>query len=189
MTKNILISGILGGVVMFAAMMVFRFLLPLGAYPELLAMPDQVPIHAQLKERIVKPGRYVCPYLPEHEMNALFPDYLNEPVFTVTYTGFTHGSARGFVSPGMLAFLLAPMVAAWVLAHASDKVLASYMRRVFFVSILGLLIAVSTHLLANFASDLSFAAAVGRAIASVVTWALIGLVLAWRIRPMAAGNA
>jgi hypothetical protein len=183
MIKNILISGILGGLVMFAMMIVFRFFLPIGGKTELLTMPDQVLIHAQLKERITKPGRYVCPYLPPDKRSALFPDYLNEPIFMVTYDGRTHGTVPGFASPGMLSFLLAPMAAAWLLSLASDRVLATYLHRVLFVSTLGLFIAVAADLLSSLTDELPFAAVAGKAVASVITWSLIGFVLAWRIRP------
>ena len=68
MTKNMLISGLLGGVVMFIVMVAFKLYLPAVGNTPLLAIPDQVPIHAQLKERIIKPGTYVVPYLPPDKM-------------------------------------------------------------------------------------------------------------------------
>ncbi len=188
MTKNLLISGALGGVMMFIVMGAFRLLLPAAGHPALLEMPDQVPIHAQLKQRITKPGTYVVPYLSPERRSALFPDYLNEPIFTVTYTGYTHGTVPGFASVGMLSFLLAPMVAAWLLAQASKRVLATYLRRVLFVSTLGLFVAVSADLMSSLTDELPLASVAGRAVTSVITWALIGFVVAWRIKPQSAGS-
>ncbi len=134
-TKNVLISGVLGGVVMFAVMAASRLFLPVVGNSGLRAMPDQVPIHAALKERIAEPGTYVCPYLPPEQRSGLFPDYLNEPIFAVTYRGYTHATVPRFRSVGMLAFLLAPMAAAWLLSWASDRVLATYSRRAFCYSL------------------------------------------------------
>jgi hypothetical protein len=183
MAKDMLISGILGGMVMFIVMAVCRLFLPAVGNVELLAMPDQMPIHAQLKERIANPGTYVVPYLPPEKRSALFPDYLNEPIFTVTYKGYTHATVPGFASVGLLSFLLAPTVAAWLLSLASHKVQATYLRRVLFVSALGLFIAISADLMRSLTDELSFSQVAGNAIASVVTWMLIGLILAWRIKP------
>ncbi len=188
MTKNLLISGVLGGVVMFIVMAASRLFLPAVGHAVFLVMPDQVPIHAQLKERITKSGTYVVPYLSPEKRSALFPDYMNEPVFAVTYRGYTHGTVPGFASVGMLSFVLAPMVAAWLLSQASERVLATYLRRVLFVSILGLFIAVSADLMSSLVDELPLASVAGKAVASVITWVLVGLFLAWRIKPQSAGS-
>ncbi len=187
MFKNILLSGILGGVVMFVVFTAVRILLPSVGYPVLQALPGQVPIHAQLKEQITKPGTYVCPYMTPEEAKAFFPDYWNEPVFVVTYRGGSHSTVPGFASLGMLAFLLAPLAAAWLLSQASDKVLATYLRRVLFVGILGILVLVTADLMRSLTDELPFALVAGRALVSVITWVLIGIVLAWRIKPVSIG--
>ena len=92
MAKNILISGVLGGIVMFVVMVAGRILLPGVGGSNFRAMPDQVQIHAALKARITEPGTYICPYLPPDRSSALFPDYLNEPIFAISYSGHTHGT-------------------------------------------------------------------------------------------------
>lgn len=184
MTKEILISGVLGGAVMFVVMLTCRFLLPGAAYPELRAMPGQVQMHAALKERITEPGTYVCPYLPPNERSSSFPNYLNEPVFAVTYTGYTHGTVPGFASVGILSFLLAPTAAAWLLSQASDRVLTTYVRRVVYVATLGLLIAVSADLLLSFTAEKPLLAVAWLAGVRVITWTAAGLVVAWRVKPI-----
>lgn len=173
---------------MFIVMAVFRLFLPAVGHASLLVMPDQVPIHAQLKERITKPGTYVVPSLSPEKRSALFPDYLNEPIFAVIYKGYTHGSVPGFASVGILSFLLAPMVAAWRLSQVSERVLATYLRRVLFVSTLRPSIAVSADLMCSFTDDLPLASVAGKAVFSMITRVLIGLVLAWKIKPQSAGS-
>jgi hypothetical protein len=188
MTKDIMISGVLGGVVMFVVMLACRLFLSGVGNSGFRTMPGQGQIHAALKERISEPGTYVCPYLPPNERSALFPDYLNEPIFAVTYRGYTHATVPGFASVGILSFLLAPMAAAWLLSQASDKVLSTYSRKLLFVTTLGLFIAVSTDLLRTLTEEQPFPAALRMAVVSLITWALIGLVLAWRIKPKNAGS-
>jgi len=187
--KEILISGILGGLVMFAVVVACRLFLPGVVDSGFRTMPDQVPIHSALKERITEPGTYVCPYLRADEQIALFSDYLNEPVFVVTYKGYTHATVPGFASAGMFAFLLGPMAAAWLLSQASDRVLATYFGRVTYVATLGLFLAVSADLLRALIDEQPFMAVAGTAGVSVITWALVGLVLAWRIKPKTAGGS
>jgi len=182
-TKNILISGVLGGAVMFVVMLAGRLFLPGVGNSEFRTMPGQVPIHAALKERITEPGTYICPYLPPDQGGALFPDYQNEPIFAVTYRGHTHATVPGFASVGILSFLLAPMAAAWLLTQASARVLATYSRRVLFVATLGLFVTVSADLLRGLTEELPFPAVAGMAVVRLITWTLIGLVLAWRIKP------
>jgi len=187
MIKNIVISGFLGGAVMFVAMLAGRLFLPAAGGFGFRTMPDQVQIHAALKQRITQPGTYVCPYLPPGESSAIFPDYLNEPIFAVTYRGHTHATVPGFLTIGMLSFLLAPMAAAWLLSQASERVLATFLQRVLFVATLGLFLALSSDLLRALTDELPFSAVAARAAGSVSTWTLIGLVLAWRIKPNSIG--
>lgn len=186
MTKDILISGVFGGMVMFAVMAACRLLLPDVGNSGFRTMPDQAPIHAALKERITEPGRYVCPYLRPDDANALFPGYLNEPIFEITYKGYTHATVPGFASAGMFAFLLGPMAAAWLLSQASDRVLATYLGRAGYVASLGLFVAVSADLLRALTDELPLTTVAGMAGVSVIAWTLVGLVLAWRIKPKTA---
>ncbi len=184
MKKNILVAGVLGGVVMFLAMVAGRILLPVN---ELRSIPDQVQIHAALKERITEPGTYVFPYMAPGDRNSRFPNYLNEPVFAVTYNGYTHATVPGFASVGILSFVLAPIAAAWLLSQASARMLATYFRRVLFVAALGFFLAVSADLLRSLTDEQPFSAVAEMGVATLVTWILVGLVLAWRIKPETIG--
>jgi len=168
---------------MFVVMAAGRIFLPDIGNAGLRPLPDQVPIHAALKQRINEPGTYICPYLPPNESRTLFADYLNEPVFAITYKGYTHSTVPGFASVGVLSFLLAPMAAAWLLSQASARILATYFRRALFVTGLGLFVAVSSDLLRGLTDEQSFSTVTEMAVASIITWALVGLVLAWRIKP------
>jgi hypothetical protein len=188
MAKNIVISGFLGGVVMFAVMVASRLFLSGVLGTEFRSIPDQVPVHAAIKGRITEPGTYIFPYLAPNDRSTPLPDYLNEPIFEVRYKGYTHSTVPGFASAGMLSFLLAPMAAAWLLTQASDRVRATYFRRVVYVATLGLFIAVSSDLLRGLTDEQPFSAVAGMALMSIITWTLAGLILAWRIKPRLAGS-
>ena len=183
MSKDIVTAGILGGVVMFVCLAAGRIFLPDFDNSGFRMLPDQVPMQAALKERIKTPGTYVCPYLPPNQDTALFPDYWKEPVFTITYTGYTHSTVPGFGSIGVFSFLLAPLAAGWLLSQASDRVLATFSRRWIFVTTLGLFVAVSSDLLRALTDEQKLPAVAVAVLGTVITWLLIGLVLAWRIRP------
>lgn len=62
---------------------------------------------------------------------------------------------------------------------ASEKILATYARRVLFVTVLGLLFAVYGDLYSQKPLDLILLSSIN----NVITWTLVGLVLAWRIKP------
>jgi hypothetical protein len=189
MKKRIAISAVLGGLVIFAEMAAFRVFLPgVGSSP-LRTLPDQVRIHRALKAVITQPGTYICPYLPMEERSAIFPDYLNEPVFAVIYRGHTHSTVPGFASFGILHFLLAPLVAACLLSQASARILKSYARRVVFMTALGLFIAVSADLPRMLTDELPLHIAVEMAVISLITWAGAGAVLAWIIKPVQAAGS
>ena len=64
---------------------------------------------------------------------------------------------------------------------ASEKVLAKYSRRVFFVMILGLFLAVYGDVLSEKPMDRILLSSINH----VITWFLAGLVIGWHIRPMA----
>jgi hypothetical protein len=173
---------------MLAVMMASRMFFPGLGGSKFKTMPNQVQIHAALKRSITQPGTYVCPYLPLEERGPLFPDYLNEPIFAVTYRGHTHSTVPGFASVGMLSFLLAPMAAAWLLAHASDRIRAAYSRRLIFVAMLGFFVVAAADLLSALTEEQPFAEVAGKAFVSLITWASVGLVLAWKIRPGITGS-
>ena len=77
------------------------------------------------------------------------------------------------------------MIAAWLLSMASEKILAKYFRRVFFVTILGLFLAVYGDVLSEKPMDRILLSSIN----TLLTWFLAGLVIAWRIRPMAKKSA
>jgi hypothetical protein len=80
-------------------------------------------------------------------------------------------------------FLLAPMVGAWMLTQTSMRVKSSYGRKVLFFSAIGLLFAIYGDLTRYGIGGYPLNGALKFAAYHIVTWTLVGLAVAWRIRP------
>ena len=179
MKKQIIISGLLGGGVMFAWLVVSLTVLRIGGKPAIRPLPDQAEVHAALKKRITDVGVYACLYVSSEKEADQFPNYRDEPLYQITYDGYTHNTVPGLRSLGVMAFLFAPMLAAWLLSRASDFILAHYLRRVLFVTALGLFLAVGGEWLRELRTAQLLLATVN----SLITWFMVGLVIAWQVKP------
>jgi len=126
MKKQILVAGLLGGIVMLLWLFISNAILPIKSSLIHKIAPNQLAIHQALKENITEPGTYSCPYLGRVEETQM-PDYRNQPVYSITYSGYTHGSpASGtFFLPIIIVFIV-PTIAAWMLAGTSDRILSKY---------------------------------------------------------------
>ena len=104
-------------------------------------------------------------------------------MFSILYGGMGHEAAGGHMLIGLVVFLLAPMVAAWMLSQTSERVMRSYTRKVLFFAGIGLLLATIGDLtkygIGGYpARDVALMAA-----HEIVLWTVVGLVVAWRLRP------
>jgi len=177
MKKEILLSGLLGGVVIFVWLIVSTALLPLNGNSA-NQIPNDKEIHTILKEKIRQSGIYFLPDHPDENQDD-YPDYENEPVFSIIYGGRTPSTFMGQFIFELLCIFIAPMVAGWLLSMASESILAKYSRRVLFVAVLGLFLAVFAELFSPKPLDKILLSSLN----NVITWALVGLVIAWRIKP------
>ncbi len=183
--KQILLSGVFGSLVMFVGLLIGSSMVQFGGNTALQTVPDQSELLTELKERINEPGTYVVPYETDGVM-ATDPDYLDEPFFEISYKGYTHRSVPGLSSSGTLAFFFAPMIAAWLLSMASPEVLSNYTKRVLFVMALGLLVVVSDDWLGSMKESIPPRQMLASAIGSMITWILVGMVVAWQVKPRSA---
>ena len=177
MKKDILLSGLLGGLVIFAWIIISSTIIPLSGNVG-NEIPDDKDIHTMLKNKIPESGIY---WLPGHtgQEEGLYADYGNEPIFYIFYAGATPNTMIAPTIVEILCILLTPIIAAWILSKASEKILAKYTRRVLFVTVIGLLFAVYGDLYSQKPLGLILLSSIN----NVIIWALVGLVLAWRIKP------
>ncbi|UCC43693.1 MAG: hypothetical protein JSU65_11280 [Candidatus Zixiibacteriota bacterium] len=187
MKKNVVVAGVLGGLVVLVWLTFSNAMLPIKSrlIRNTVPLEAQLEIHAALKNNITEPGTYSCPYVGWHE-EASFPDYRDQPVYSITYDGFTHGSAGSLADfvPIPVPFIVA-IIAAWMLSMTSRNILSRYPRRVLFVAVIGLIIALYEDVLQMSFGPTPKSYLVFLAINNVITWTLAGLVIAWRVRPVA----
>jgi hypothetical protein len=132
-----------------------------------------------LKETIIQPGRYIVN--PALTLSGQFPE--NEPVFSILYGGVGHEAAGRMQWMHYGTSLAAMLMAAWMLSVTSGGILSSYLRRVLFLAVLGLLMAVFRDL-----PDMGIGAYPARDAVLLAgftfgTWLLASLAVAWQVRP------
>lgn len=181
MMKRIIVAGLLGWVVLivwvFVVNGVFRFRVSI----DMNRIPEERQVYELLKEKIVEPGRYI--FNPEVSPERGFPG--EEPVYSIQYSGMGHGTAGMLLVIDLLKGIVAVMLAAWMLSVTSSRILSSYPRKVLFFIAIGLLFAVYGDLMQWGIGGYSLKATLLLALNSIVTWTIVGLVVAWRIRPEA----
>jgi hypothetical protein len=184
MKKSVVSAGVLGGMVMFFWLFVSNAMLPIKG--ELihreLPFSAQLEVHQALKGSITDPGTYSIPYLSPQEEDQ-FPDYRDQPVFSVTYEGYSHSGVGGIgvfssFPVVLLAIFLPALIAAWMLSLACSGRPMSYPWRFLFVLSVGVIIALHDDVLQmSFGPQgkdyLAFLAA-----NNILAWALSGAVIA-----------
>ena len=178
MKKEILLSGLLGGIVVFVWFIISTELLRLNG-DIAKSISNDKEIHEILKEKITEPGIYFVPDHPDENQEE-YPDYENEPIFSIIYGGRTPSTFIGQFIFELFCIFIAPMVAAWLLSVTSENILAKYSRRVLFVMVLGFFLAVFGEVFSPKSLDKILLSSLN----NMITWALVGLVIAWRIKPV-----
>jgi len=183
MRKNALIAGLLGGVVMTLWLFVSNAILPIkhDLVHRRLPLKDQLAVHGALTGAITETGTYSVPYL-SREDEARFPDYRNQPVYSINFAGSTHGTGSPLTLTPFVVIFLASFLAAWMLASAGDGVLSRYYRKVLFVTAIGVVMALADDVLQMSFGPQPRDYLTFLAVNNVITWLLAGLVIGWRIK-------
>ena len=179
MRKKVILSGLLGAVVLVVWTFLVNGVFGFGSGIERRPITAEQNVHETLSASLIEPGRYIAN--PELTASGTFPE--GEPVFSIYYSGMGHESAGKVMLVQLAMFVIAPMVGAWMLSVSSPLILLSYRRRVLFFAAVGLLVAFYGGI-TNFGID-SYPPkdALMLALLDVITWTLVGLVVAWRMRP------
>jgi hypothetical protein len=177
--KNVVSAGLLGGVVLIVWTFVINGLFGFQARIDMRQLPAEQVVYEALQEHVDTPGRYTIN--PQLTADGRFPD--DKPVFSVLYGGIGHEAAGGLMLFGLVLYLLAPMIGAWMLSQTSVRVLTSYGRKVLFFTAIGLLFALYGDLTRYGIGNYPLNDALALAAFHIVAWTLVGLVVAWRIQP------
>lgn len=182
MLKRVIVSGVLGCIVLIVWTFVVNGILGFRSGIDMRMVQNEQQVYEILKENIVEPGRYICN--PKSAGDGNSPG--EAPVFSILYSGMGHGTARKQMLIGLVLYLLAPMIGALLLSQTSDRILTSYRRKVLFFTIIGVLFAVFSDLQKFGIGGYPLRDAVLLGAHSIVVWTLVGLIIAWRIKPMKA---
>lgn len=183
--KNVIGAGLLGGVVLILWTFVANGVFGFQSRIDMRQLSAEAQVYETLKEHIRIPGRYTVN--PQLTAEGRFPD--GEPVFSVLYGGVGHEAAGSLMLLGLVLFLLTPVIGAWMLSQTSVRVLSSYGRKVLFFTAIGLLFAIYGDLTSYGIGNYPLNGALAFAAYHMVTWTLVGLAVAWRIRPRRADQA
>ena len=183
MVKRVLFPGLFGGIVLMILTFLLNGILHFNSSINMKRIPDEQRVYEVLKEYVIEPGRYVCN--PEASASTGFP--AGEPVFSILYGGMGHEAAGGLMLLGFAIFLIAPIIATWMLSLTSDRIISSYPLKVLFFSSIGLLFALYGDLLNYGIGDYPLRESLLLGLHNILTWTIVGIVVAWRMKPV--GNS
>jgi len=180
--KRILVAGLLGALVIYIWGWISWTMLPWhnSTMPDL---PNEDAVIGVLQTSITQTGVYQFPGMMKSNEPVWMENYKRGPSGVLFYTakGKNPMAADIFVFGFVLA-LIEALMAAWLLSVAASK-MAAYVKRVLFVTCLGVFAALVSHISAAhwmfFPANYSHVMAIDL----VVTYLLAGLVIAWRIKP------
>jgi hypothetical protein len=181
MSRRVLISGGLGGVVLLAWTVVANVIFGLTPRIEMNHVSDERALYTHLKGSIPAPGAYLVN--PELTPEGRFPE--NEPVFSVRYSGMGHEAAGTFLLVETVQLFASTILVAALLAFASPWVLSRYARRVLFIASVGLFVVLAGDLPRIGIGGYPPAPGLWLAANRLVSWILVGLVMAWPMRQTA----
>ncbi|MGA9117653.1 MAG: hypothetical protein WB626_12850 [Bacteroidota bacterium] len=180
MNRRVLVSGLVGALVLLIWTFVLNGILGFNARWNMMHVPNERAVHAMLKTTITEPGRYLCN--PALTPDGRFPD--NEPVFGILYSGAGHEAAGLGAIFGLLQFLVAPMIGAWMLSRTSEPYRSRFRNRALFFVIIGLLVAFTGDLNSFGIGGSPLSVALILAARTVLTWTIMGVVIASIMGPV-----
>jgi hypothetical protein len=169
----------MGALVLMLWAFLINGLIGFRAHFDMKVLSAEREVYEVLKKRVAAPGRYAVN--PEVDPERGFPG--DEPVFSVLYSGAGHGAAGKLMMVGLVVFILSPLIGAWMLSQASERVLASYGRKVMFFVAIGLLFAVYSHLSSFGIGGYPLRDATMLGASDLVAWTLVGLAASWILKP------
>jgi len=184
MLKKIIVAGLLGGLTLICWTFVVNGILRFRVTIDMNRIDNERLVYEVLKHNINEPGRYI--FNPEATDEG-FPG--GEPVYSVLYGGVGHEVAGSMTLLHLAIGFLAPTLAAWMLSLTSRRVLSSYARRLLFFSSLGLLIGLVAHLPDFGIGSYPASSALILFAHEIVVWTVMGLVMAWLMKPQERARA
>ncbi|PWB75558.1 hypothetical protein C3F09_01990 [candidate division GN15 bacterium] len=180
MMKRVIVAGVLGFIVLALWTFVVNGIFGLRHTLDMKQVTNERQVYETLKINVPAPGRYICnPPITESGF------VLNEPVFSVQYSGFGHEAAGRESITNMLLGLLSTLLAAFLLSLSGDRIFRSYVRRLLYFSSLGLFVALASEMGNYGIGGYPLGDTVIMSVETIVKWTIVGLVVAWWLKPVA----
>jgi hypothetical protein len=179
MQKKVIISGLVGAIVLLIWTFVVNGILGFNVRFNMKQVPNEREVYAMLKATISEPGRYLCN--PALTPDGRYPE--SEPVFGIYYSGVGHEAAGVGMIFGLFEFLITPLLGAWMLSRTSDLYRSRSLNRVMFFIAIGLLLAITGDLHSFGIGGSPLNLALLFTARTLVTWAILGVVIAPFMRP------
>ena len=182
MIKKIIIAGLIGALTIMIWTIILNVLFGYKNRIDMKMVPNEAQVYQILKQNIKEPGRYLCnPAITEFYK---FPD--NEPVFSILYGGIGH-EAAGPLSEiiSLINAFITAALCAWLLSLASEKVISSYPRKVLFIILIGLVIAVFCDIKKYGIGAYPLRDTLIMTVHDIILWTVLGLIISLFIKPIA----
>ena len=180
MIKKVFIAGLTGWIVLVAWGFIVNGIIDVSSCFNENTVETERQVYQVLQEHVIEPGRYIVN--PETTAEQRFPE--GAPVFSILYGGVGHESAGNMMLAKLASGFLVVLIAAWMLSVTSDRVLASYPRKVMFFFAIGLLFALFTDIGSYGIGGYPSRDAAMIAVNHIAMWMAVGLVVAWRLKPV-----
>jgi len=179
--KKVIATGLLAGLVAVACTTVFQQLIPIRDKLGYKEVPNEELVLEVLDTNLRETGLYL---LPGHSPpDPLFRErYAKGPIFRIHSLRSGAGGPPHVVVP-VLALLIAPIVPSWFLWSVCRHGRPGFGSRVLLVALFGVFLALWADLRMWGMELYPLHYSLVLAASSVVTWVIVGLVIAWRIKP------
>ena len=181
MHKTVFTSGLLGGVVMLVWTAVWFGLNPYFHDVTAGEIPDEDVVFSTIAERLEETGIYSYPYDVPAD-SAFHAQFEAGPILQILF------QSEGGAAPSetisylgvVLAYLLVPIIPAWILSWLAQERRARFRQRVGVTMLFGIFVAIFRDISpTGLLLPINFSLVM--AVHSLVGWWLVGLVLAWRM--------
>jgi len=186
MDKTVITTGLIAGLVGLACTVVFLQVIPLRDQSGYKEVPNEAKVLEALDANLRETGIYL---LPGHSPpDSLFRErYARGPLFRIhVLQNGADGAARFLVS--VIALLVAPIIPTWHIWSLCRNGRPGFGSRVLRVASFGVFLVLWADLRMWGMELFPLNYTLVLAASSVATWGVVGLVVAWRIRPAPAAT-
>jgi hypothetical protein len=182
MNGQLIKTGLLAGLVGILWTMLTLGLIPVRDSMGWKEVPNEVAVLEALEVNLPETGLYLVP--GHSPPDSLFRSrHSDGPIFRVhSLRNGTEGPIRALIS--ILSLLLAPLIPAWFLFGLCQRENPTYSTRVFIVTLFGVFLTLTGEIQLWGMELYPLLYSLLLSANAIISWLVIGLFLAWRIKPV-----